>query len=133
MPERVQLRRTKGWRMPPNTVKVSRPSIWGNPYIVGQRGQLVFEPMTDAELLAFDFKPKKIVIDGHVGTATRVPPNRVIPFERPLTIEDVLLLYHKHVLEKRLDLAPLRGKNLACWCKLSEPCHADILLDLANR
>lgn len=29
-------------------------------------------------------------------------------------------------------LAPLKGKNLACFCKLSEPCHADILLDLAN-
>lgn len=27
----------------------------------------------------------------------------------------------------------LRGKNLACWCKLGEPCHADVLLELANR
>ncbi|MBB4574436.1 DUF4326 domain-containing protein [Rhizobium lentis] len=26
----------------------------------------------------------------------------------------------------------LRGFNLACWCKLGEPCHADILLELAN-
>lgn len=30
-------------------------------------------------------------------------------------------------------LAPLRGKNLACWCDLEDPCHADILLELANR
>lgn len=29
-------------------------------------------------------------------------------------------------------LAPLRGKNLACWCKLGEPCHADVLIELAN-
>jgi len=29
-------------------------------------------------------------------------------------------------------LAELRGKNLACWCKLSEACHADVLLELAN-
>ncbi len=29
-------------------------------------------------------------------------------------------------------LAPLRGKNLACWCKLDQPCHADVLLELAN-
>jgi len=28
--------------------------------------------------------------------------------------------------------AELRGKNLACFCKLDEPCHADVLLDLAN-
>ena len=30
------------------------------------------------------------------------------------------------------ELAPLRGKNLACWCKLGQPCHADVLLRLAN-
>lgn len=28
--------------------------------------------------------------------------------------------------------AQLRGKNLACWCPLDGPCHADVLLDLAN-
>ena len=27
----------------------------------------------------------------------------------------------------------LRGKNLACWCHLDKPCHADILLKIANR
>jgi hypothetical protein len=26
----------------------------------------------------------------------------------------------------------LRGKNLACWCKLDVACHADVLLALAN-
>lgn len=26
----------------------------------------------------------------------------------------------------------LRGKDLVCWCKLSEPCHADVLLEWAN-
>ena len=26
----------------------------------------------------------------------------------------------------------LRGRNLACWCRLGEPCHADILLRIAN-
>ena len=29
-------------------------------------------------------------------------------------------------------IAPLRGKNLACWCALDQPCHADVLLELAN-
>ena len=27
----------------------------------------------------------------------------------------------------------LRGKNLACWCSLDQPCHADVLLELANK
>lgn len=30
------------------------------------------------------------------------------------------------------DIAELRGKDLACWCKLSDPCHADVLLEWAN-
>jgi hypothetical protein len=29
-------------------------------------------------------------------------------------------------------LAPLRGHDLACWCPLDQPCHADVLLELAN-
>lgn len=33
---------------------------------------------------------------------------------------------------KTFSLEELRGKNLSCWCKENEPCHADILLDLAN-
>lgn len=35
--------------------------------------------------------------------------------------------------EKLLAALPkLRGKDLACWCKLDKPCHADVLLELAN-
>lgn len=34
-PERIQRKRTKGWRMPANTVYVGRGSKWGNPYKVG--------------------------------------------------------------------------------------------------
>lgn len=30
-------------------------------------------------------------------------------------------------------LAPLRGKDLACWCPLGEPCHAEVLLKHANQ
>lgn len=30
-------------------------------------------------------------------------------------------------------LAPLRGKNLACFCPIGAPCHADVLLELANK
>lgn len=29
-------------------------------------------------------------------------------------------------------VAELRGKNLACWCRHDQPCHADVLLELAN-
>lgn len=51
--------------------------------------------------------------------------------------EQVLSDYRQHILIQvtigELDLAELRGKDLACWCPLSSPCHADVLLELANR
>ena len=37
-PRRVQLRRSKGWRMPANTVKIDRTTHWGNPFVIGQDG-----------------------------------------------------------------------------------------------
>ena len=38
MPKRIQRKRTKGWRMPPNTVYVGRPTKWGNPFLIGIDG-----------------------------------------------------------------------------------------------
>lgn len=37
-PVRVQLRRTRGWRMPANTVSVARPTRHGNPFSIGDYG-----------------------------------------------------------------------------------------------
>lgn len=34
---------------------------------------------------------------------------------------------------QRLQLGELTGKDLVCWCAANEPCHADVLLELANR
>jgi len=39
MADRIQLSRAKGWRMPPNTVVVSRPSLWGNPFKAADYGR----------------------------------------------------------------------------------------------
>lgn len=36
-----------------------------------------------------------------------------------------------HMPQSYLD--ELRGKNLACWCPLDRACHADVLLELANK
>ncbi len=30
-------------------------------------------------------------------------------------------------------ISELRSKDLACWCPLDRACHADVLLELANR
>ena len=103
-PHRVQLSRKKGWRMPPNTVSVARPTRFGNPFRIG------------------DVK--------HFGPAYS---------GRDETIRDAehaCRLFRQHMFNLRSAtelIAPLRGKNLACWCKLSESCHADVLLELANK
>jgi hypothetical protein len=44
-----------------------------------------------------------------------------------------VLLYRDYALEKGLDPTELQGKNLVCTCKLSDPCHADVLIELANQ
>jgi len=49
-----------------------------------------------------------------------------------LTAKDAVFLYESYVCNdpdfQLLIINYLRGKDLACWCKLDQPCHADILL-----
>lgn len=106
-PQRIQLRRTKGWRMPSNTVKVDRTTKWGNPFVVGQ---------------AYDVEGD----DTQIVVAT--PAEAVATFRDNL--DDPM---HWHFLQMLNEIDELRGKNLACWCPLDQPCHADVLLEMANR
>jgi Domain of unknown function (DUF4326) len=43
------------------------------------------------------------------------------------------LVYREYLKDENLDPTELRGKDLVCTCKPDEPCHADVLLELANR
>lgn len=123
-PIRVQLSRAKGWRMPENTVKVDRGTGYGNPWFVG---------------------PGRVKL--HSGTVVKIGPEitaagavdrfrRWHAGEMGFQIGDMV----RHPLFD-LVLCPgappspsfLRGKNLACWCALDAPCHADVLLEVANR
>lgn len=101
-PHRIQRRRTKGWRMPPNTISVSRPSKWGNPCRSGG----------GAGVIAYQMWIEQ-------SAAGLVPD------------EDSGGMFTKSFPAG--DLAELRGKNLACWCKLDQACHAELLLEIANR
>ena len=107
MPERIQLSRKKGWRMPENTVKVSRPSYWGNPWIVGIDG--------DAAHCVAEYRR---LLTG----------NSVLSWPKQSQRESEALRFNDDAFACEV----LRGKNLACWCKLDQPCHADVLLQLAN-
>ena len=116
MPERIQLKRTKGWRMPPNTVSVARPGRWGNPHYVSR--------WRDAATCVALFKN---TVRGvwEPATSAHVPEawSGYDEYNR------WLFRCGNHPLDL---VGELRGKNLACWCKLGEPCHADVLLVLAN-
>ena len=101
--------------MPEGAIYVGRPTIWGNPWRVGQLNP--FGTIT--------------VNNRHAASIYRgfAPQN-----------------------ERLIELArrELRGHDLACWCRLCdlhaaaggkplgsncpycEPCHADLLLELAN-
>ncbi len=109
-PARIQLRRTKGWRMPPNTINVARGPgrLWGNPFIVGVHG--------DAAACVKRFED---LATGLIDMATQPAPAYA---DQANT---------QHTLRTRLH--ELRGKNLACWCAPDAPCHADVLLKLTNR
>jgi hypothetical protein len=39
-PKRIQRKRTKGWRMPPDTIYVGRGSRWGNPFTLANSGNM---------------------------------------------------------------------------------------------
>lgn len=106
MPERVQLSRRKGWRMPPNTVKVDRTTKWGNPFIVGKHGT--------QEHCVYLFRA---MLAGYICIS-----------EGPGIKEQEI--YRAMVTANRDEL---RGKNLACWCKPGSPCHSDALLNLKHR
>ena len=109
-PRRIQLSRAKGWRMPANTVKVSRPGIYGNPFVIGAPAPAAYGRFHS----------------GVVEDAAQA----VNLYRRALTFE---LSRPTPAGERAIDLvADLRGKNLACWCALDQPCHADVLLEIAN-
>ncbi|MFC0253725.1 DUF4326 domain-containing protein [Massilia consociata] len=111
-PVRVQLSRKKGWKLPPDTVSVARPGRWGNPFSVVPEAP-----------------PGTPVTTRGGGTYIAMP-----------SVAAAVAAYRRWVLEdpagQRLAeeaRSALRGKNLACWYPLDGPCHAEVLLDIANR
>jgi hypothetical protein len=128
MPTRVQLQRTRGVRKPPNTQVVTRSTAYGNPYRVlppdrdnpswriwtcgGRGGSISCDRIKYADPFACASEH-----DAH---------------ERAVRLFRVWLTAPEQadVLDRvRRELA---GLDLACWCRLDMPCHADVLLELAN-
>ena len=113
-PQRIQLSRKKGWRMPENTVSVARPTKWGNP-----------------------FTPFGCMEAGFVGTVETIHNTGAEAFRVWLTSPYWRNNWdgpESEAARARMlaEIGELKGKNLACWCKPGDPCHGDVLLSLAR-
>jgi hypothetical protein len=64
--------------------------------------------------------------------ALRSEPDVDAAYRRGGWREAAKLLNRDHLREEGLDPHELAGKDLVCTCKLTDPCHADVLLTLAN-
>lgn len=138
-PIRIQRKRTKGWKMPENTVSVTRPGRWGNPFdfrrsdccwlalSYGCRGDRLGRQQAAVKAFREWVEPpakgKKLVRMergirfGNDDKSAQIGPRFIVG--PPPSLDDIR--------------AQLGGKNLACFCALADPCHADVLLELANK
>jgi hypothetical protein len=130
-PVRLHLSRRRGFDLQAHSresnglpaVNCARPGKWGNPYRVGDPFHYWAEPKPVRNPANVeDLRPK-------------VRHGRVMRRREGMTAEEAVDLFRRGVPAwfSAHDLAELRGKNLACWCAPGAPCHADVLLDLANR
>lgn len=97
--------------MPRGAIYVGRPTRWGN-----------------------DFRPTMLdVCDRPLGADLAVELYRLATLRFIEAGHDGLP--GAAVLRRQYEdwIAPLRGHDLACWCPLDQPCHADVLLELATR
>lgn len=114
---RVHRKRTKGWNMPANTVYVGRPTKFGNPFRLADGW-----------------------IECYSVNRNILNPWIMWSISNGFELSDIVELYELWLtgevkasyLPKVPDISVLKGKNLACFCSLDKPCHADVLLKLAN-
>jgi hypothetical protein len=106
-PQRIQRKRTKGWRMPEGAVYVGRPTVYGNPWGIedARAWQIPVERR-------WEWVVGKYAEDAKRGVFDYIHSGRFVTLD-----------------EMRAELA---GRDLACWCPLDRSCHANVLLLLAN-
>jgi len=130
-PKRIQRKRTKGWKTPEDSVYVGRPSKWGNPLRI--EGDMIY---IDASYRRTVLSPWVYLCEGTIEEAVElyklIVINRISRhnkhFRTPQDIE-----YWAHQFMNREPEHELAGKDLVCWCAPDQPCHADVLLKIANQ
>ena len=117
MPERIQRKREKGWKMPEGAIYVGRPSKWGNPFQVNA-------PVSSVDRRWHYLKHA-------LGTGAETFSS-ITPLDSQVVVDAYTwwIIEHPHLM---CSLPDLRDHDLVCWCPLDQPCHADVLLELANQ
>ena len=125
-PKRIQRKRTKGWRMPEGAVYVGRPGKWGNPIYV----RVDIDDPNRWWIVQDDPEGGHTELDWHHGKTDALGA-AADQFADDLTSGDPLGAAGAYPNAATIR-AELAGHDLACWCPLDQPCHADVLLELAN-
>ena len=138
-PQRIQLRNTKGWRLQEHSralnglsaVKVDRTSKWANPATV-VKDKIVGTECEDEN--------GEEILEGPWLCAIQRGRRAGWWFSTKYDATEKAVEYFRYLTTESpgkdgwsFRIRELRGKNLACWCGLDEPCDADVLLELANR
>ena len=137
MVSRIQRRRIKGWKMPDGVVYVGRGSVWGNPFVVGNPSG-VFDGK-EGRSLGLHNQCENLVpavtLKGSINFYREMMMGFLAPEMYPWGHEWMREFKQKKGawLPSEAARSLLRGKALACWCATDTPCHADVLLEIANR
>lgn len=148
-PQRIQRKRTKGWRKPTGAIYVGRGSKWGSPFAIGHAQ--VRTPAISGEAWEHEGRSGKTSGEKHAFFHPS-PEGEPLPitwhqvedataeqcvqmYRERLTGRDMVHIAYRHTSSMDVLLAQtseLAGHDLMCWCPLDQPCHADVLLELAN-
>lgn len=146
-PKRIQLRRVKGWRKPEGAIMVARPSKWGNPFRIHTKYGLARVPAVNHRGREWEYEGR-ISADGMRHDYYHADGQVTVCHVRYMTAAEAVECYRSLLLGRGdwpldfrhhgghyphvKDIHELTGHDLACWCPLDQPCHADVLLELAN-
>lgn len=127
VPARILLKRAKGWRMPEGAVKVDRSTGFGNPF-----------PVMKCTSTSMGVTRDSWSVGTFEGPAMWFKDTKAEAVALSVAAYASWLSQPKQENLRTRARLVLRGKDLACWCPLKDadgdpsPCHADVLLELAN-
>lgn len=136
MPIRIQRKRIKGWRMPAGAVYVGRGSKWGNPFVVGEpsgifdgKNGCCLGIRVEVEILVPALTPEQVIEYYRAAVEGMMCPEM---YPAGHNWRNQFLMKARAQWPSSAARHELLGKDLACWCSLDQPCHADVLIRIAN-